>query len=85
MILCRLCFDVVSCLYQQELSLVAVKFDKFFVLTLTQVTAKFGVPGLKVAMEWFGFYGGPVRSPLQPASDAQKAQLRQTFVENGFM
>jgi len=30
----------------------------------TAVTAKYGVPGLKVAMELVGLRGGPVRSPL---------------------
>jgi len=30
----------------------------------TAVTARFGVPGLKAAMEFVGMKGGPVRSPL---------------------
>lgn len=31
------------------------------------VTARFGIPGLKYAMEQTGFYGGPPRRPLLPA------------------
>ncbi|XP_008940982.1 PREDICTED: 4-hydroxy-2-oxoglutarate aldolase, mitochondrial, partial [Merops nubicus] len=28
----------------------------------TAVTRRFGIPGLKKAMEWFGYYGGPCRA-----------------------
>ncbi|KAK3589424.1 hypothetical protein CHS0354_020753 [Potamilus streckersoni] len=49
------------------------------------VTRRFGVPGLKVAMEWFGYYGGPTRSPLQPISKETEEIIRQTFISNGFV
>ena len=49
-----------------------------------QVTKRFGVPGLKSTMDWFGFYGGPTRSPLLPLSDAQTTELREMFSSNGF-
>jgi len=41
------------------------------------VTSRFGVAGLKAAMEMQGFYGGPVRSPLLPISDEEKEELRE--------
>ncbi|MCJ7824040.1 MAG: dihydrodipicolinate synthase family protein [Anaerolineales bacterium] len=34
--------------------------------TNSAVTSRFGVAGLKAALDLLGFYGGPVRSPLQP-------------------
>lgn len=34
----------------------------------TAVTSRFGIPGLKYAMDRTGFYGGPPRRPLLPAS-----------------
>ena len=40
--------------------------------------------GLKTAMDWFGFYGGPTRSPLQPLQNADKDVLRDMFVNSGF-
>ena len=40
------------------------------------VTSQFGVAGLKQAMEWFGLYGGPPRSPLAPLDESQKSALR---------
>jgi 4-hydroxy-2-oxoglutarate aldolase len=37
------------------------------------VTATYGIPGLKYAMDLNGFYGGPPRLPLVPlASDARQ-------------
>lgn len=41
------------------------------------VTARFGVPGLKVAMDMLGFYGGPARAPLLSLTDEEKESLRQ--------
>ena len=39
------------------------------------VTTRYGVAGLKYAMEKRGLYGGPVRSPLLPASDKAKVEI----------
>ncbi|XP_056266122.1 4-hydroxy-2-oxoglutarate aldolase, mitochondrial isoform X2 [Pseudoliparis swirei] len=49
------------------------------------VTRKLGVPGLKQAMEWFGFHGGACRSPLQPLTEAEAQQLRGDFASNGWL
>lgn len=49
------------------------------ILPNTAVTKTFGVPGLKKSMEFFGFYGGPTRSPLLPLKESQEAELRQIF------
>ncbi len=45
------------------------------------VTSRFGVAGLKTAMEMKGFYGGPVRSPLLPLSPEEKSELRRILEE----
>ncbi|KFP51165.1 hypothetical protein N323_05779, partial [Cathartes aura] len=49
------------------------------------VTRRFGIPGLKKAMEWFGYYGGPCRAPLAPLSPSQVEELRGTFSANGWL
>jgi len=49
------------------------------------VTRNFGVPGLKAAMEWFGYYGGPLRSPLQPLTPDEVKSLKNVFAANGFL
>jgi len=40
------------------------------------VTAKWGVPGLKAALEELGYYGGPPRAPLSPLGANERAKLR---------
>ncbi|XP_015271439.1 PREDICTED: 4-hydroxy-2-oxoglutarate aldolase, mitochondrial [Gekko japonicus] len=49
------------------------------------VTSKFGIPGLKQAMEWFGYYGGLCRAPLLPLNKTQVTELRQNFSSNGWL
>ncbi|MDR3331113.1 MAG: dihydrodipicolinate synthase family protein [Synergistaceae bacterium] len=39
------------------------------------LTRKFGVPGLKLAMDRAGLYGGPCRAPLQPLGEETKKKL----------
>jgi 4-hydroxy-2-oxoglutarate aldolase len=43
----------------------------------TAVTSRFGVPGLKAAMDMLGYYGGPVRPPLMPLPEEDKVTLRK--------
>ncbi|KAM4636879.1 4-hydroxy-2-oxoglutarate aldolase, mitochondrial [Discoglossus pictus] len=51
----------------------------------TAVTRKFGIPGLKHAMDWFGFYGGPCRSPLLPLTEQELKELKKDFTLNGWL
>ena len=53
--------------------------------SLLQVTRRFGIPGLKKAMEWFGYYGGPCRAPLAPLNPPQVEELRGAFSANGWL
>lgn len=39
------------------------------------ITSRFGVAGLKYAMDQVGFYGGPTRRPLLPLSSAARQEL----------
>lgn len=45
------------------------------------VTSRFGVPGLKQALDWTGYYGGPVRLPLGPLTDKERMELRKVLIE----
>ncbi|HEY6438026.1 MAG TPA: dihydrodipicolinate synthase family protein, partial [Ignavibacteriaceae bacterium] len=40
------------------------------------VTSKFGVAGLKVAMDLLGYFGGLPRLPLEPLNEAQQIELK---------
>jgi 4-hydroxy-2-oxoglutarate aldolase len=43
------------------------------------IAAKYGIPGLKFAMELNGYYGGPPRLPFVPPSAEAKAEIAQAF------
>jgi 4-hydroxy-2-oxoglutarate aldolase len=45
----------------------------------TLVTSKYGIPGLKYAMDLNGYYGGPPRLPLTVPGPAAKAEIEAAF------
>jgi len=47
------------------------------------VTARWGVPGLKAAMDLLGWYGGPPRPPLLPLGQAEREELGRILAEAG--
>ena len=49
------------------------------------VTAHWGIPGLKAAMEMLGYYGGPVRSPLRDLDEEARQALREVLVAGGLL
>jgi 4-hydroxy-2-oxoglutarate aldolase len=49
------------------------------------VTATYGVPGLKAAMDMLGYFGGDPRPPLLPSSDKDKAEIREILVKAGLL
>jgi 4-hydroxy-2-oxoglutarate aldolase len=49
----------------------------------TAITARFGVAGLKAAMELLGYRAGTPRAPLLPLGDEDRATLRQIMAEAG--
>jgi 4-hydroxy-2-oxoglutarate aldolase len=51
----------------------------------TAVTSGFGIAALKQGLDWIGYYGGPVRSPLGPLSDAQTTRLRELMMGIGVL
>ena len=49
------------------------------------ITGRFGIAGLKAALDMLGYYGGPVRSPLMPIAERQREVLRTILVEGGIL
>jgi 4-hydroxy-2-oxoglutarate aldolase len=43
------------------------------------VTVRYGIPGLKYAMDWNGYYGGPPRLPLTVITPEAKKEIEQAF------
>ncbi len=49
------------------------------------VTARWGVAGLKAAMDMLGYYGGEPRRPMLPLGEAERAELRAIIARDGFL
>lgn len=49
------------------------------------VTARFGVPGLKAALDMLGWHGGPVRRPLFDLDAGDRQSLREVLVAGGLL
>jgi 4-hydroxy-2-oxoglutarate aldolase len=49
------------------------------------VTARFGIAGLKAALEMLGYHGGPVRMPLLELGEEDRRILRDVLVDGGVL
>lgn len=49
------------------------------------VTTRFGIGGLKHAMDLLGYYGGPPRPPLLPPTEAERGEIRSALAESGLL
>nr|XP_045625355.1 4-hydroxy-2-oxoglutarate aldolase, mitochondrial-like [Procambarus clarkii] len=63
----------------------AVQLQKKLIAPNSAVTKTFSIAGLKQVMDWRGFYGGPLRAPLQPLSTQEAAKLRKVFENSGYL
>jgi 4-hydroxy-2-oxoglutarate aldolase len=51
----------------------------------TAVTATYGVPGLKAALDMLGYFGGDPRPPLLPASDKERGEVGEILKKAGLL
>jgi 4-hydroxy-2-oxoglutarate aldolase len=59
---------------------------QFYLLKINQmVSGKYGVAGVKAAMDFAGFYGGPPRAPLAPLTADEKKKLREGLIGAGLL
>ncbi len=59
---------------------------QFQLMELNQkVSGKFGVAGVKAAMDFAGFYGGPPRAPLASLTGEEKKKLLEDLKASGFL
>jgi len=49
------------------------------------VTSKYGVPGLKAAMDLLGYFGGEPRSPLAPLGEKEREDLKTILKTAGLL
>jgi len=63
----------------------AAELQRWMIPVNAAITARFGIAGLKVALEMVGYYGGPVRSPLMPITEDERHALREVLREGGLL
>lgn len=63
----------------------AAELQRRLVPVNTAVTARFGIPGLKAALDMLGYYGGPVRAPLMDLGESDRRSLQDILVEGGLL
>ena len=73
-----LCVDIFESFERMEIQRARVLMDRLVPLNRA-VIQDHGIPGLKALMDQLGFYGGPVRQPLQPPAPDTTARLRTAF------
>jgi 4-hydroxy-2-oxoglutarate aldolase len=49
------------------------------------LTAGYGVPGLKVALDMVGYFGGDPRLPLLPSSQRDKSEIKEILQKAGLL
>ncbi|MEW5932578.1 MAG: dihydrodipicolinate synthase family protein [Bacillota bacterium] len=47
------------------------------------VTSRWGIAGLKAALDMIGYYGGPPRPPILPLGEAERSRLREILRQAG--
>lgn len=72
------CVEVLNLVKENKL-LEARKLYTKLIPSNKAVTAKFGIPGLKAAMDKLDYYGGKPRKPLIPLEEKEKEELFKTL------
>ncbi len=69
-------------LYRDHAWTEAAALQRKMIPTNTAVTARYGVPGLKAALDMLGWYGGPVRPPLTDLPAGERDALCEVLAES---
>lgn len=75
-----LCLAILRALQSDDAEL-AVRLQSKLTPLATAVTVRYGIGGLKAALEMNGYVGGAVRAPLQLPDDAALAEIRRCLDE----
>ncbi len=78
------CSDIIR-LYKDGNHAEAKKLQMRLIKPTLAVTSRYGVPGLKAAMDLSGYYGGRSRLPLFPITSAEIEAIRNIFTGAGFL
>lgn len=70
------CYEVYAAWKEGDLELARQKQERI-ARAAERIGASFSIPGLKYAMDFNGYFGGPVRLPLLPLTGEIKAEVEQ--------
>jgi 4-hydroxy-2-oxoglutarate aldolase len=80
----RQCIDMYQLFQAGELQ-EAAKLQRRMIPVNAAVTARFGVAGLKAALDLLGYYGGPVRPPLLDLDEGGQQTLKAILEEGSIL
>ena len=78
------CSDIIK-LYKDGSHAEAKELQMRLIEPTIAVTSRYGVPGLKAAMELTGYYGGRSRLPILPITSAEIEEIKNIFTNAGFI
>ena len=78
------CSDIIR-LYKNGNHTEAKKLQMRLIDPTIAVTSRYGVPGLKAAMDLIGYYGGRSRFPILPITSAEREEIKNIFKAAGFL
>jgi 4-hydroxy-2-oxoglutarate aldolase len=74
------CYEVYAAWKEGDIELAQLKQERI-AKAAERVIGEFGIPGMKHAMDFNGYFGGPVRLPLLPLTADLKAEVEQLMAD----
>jgi 4-hydroxy-2-oxoglutarate aldolase len=74
------CYEIYAAWKEGDADLARLKQERI-VKAAQRVGSDLGISGLKYALDWNGYYGGPARLPLLPLTAALKAEVEQLMAD----
>jgi len=78
------CAQIVR-LFEQGDHTAALSLQQQMLAPNAAVTSQFGIAGLKAAMDMVGLFGGDPRPPLLPATDGERAKIKEIMERAGIL
>ena len=63
----------------------AAELQRLMIPVNAAITARYGIAGAKAALDILGYYGGPVRSPLQDLGPVERQDLKDALLAGGVL
>ena len=74
------CYEIYAAWKEGDADLARLKQERI-IKAAQRVGSDLGISGLKHALDWNGYYGGPARLPLLPLTAEVKAEVEQLMVD----